>query len=540
MMTLLDVSNLAVDFTVNGDLVHAVKGVSFTVDRGESLALVGESGAGKSVTALSVLQLLPYPQARHPSGNIRFDGQELLGAPQSVLQKVRGDRISMIFQEPMSSLNPLHTIEKQVSEVLILHRGKSSKQASERSLELLHLVGLTEAEKRLKAFPHELSGGQRQRVMMAMALANEPDILIADEPTTSLDVTIQAQILTLLKDLQKRLDMALLFITHDLAVVRKMCDRVCVMKDGEIVESGPTSQVFHTPSHPYTRQLVDSEPRAAAGPIGGSRVLLRAEDLRVWFPIKVGVLRRIAGHIKAVDGVSLKVNDGQTVGIVGESGSGKTTLALALLRLASSKGAIYFGDRIIQGLRHRELRPLRQEIQIIFQDPFGSLSPRLSVEEIIAEGLEVHRIGASSQEREARIIQAMRDVGLDPESRNRYPHEFSGGQRQRIALARAIVLKPRLMVLDEPTSSLDMTVQAQILELLRALQREHSLAYIFISHDLKVIRSLANYILVMQNGKVIEEGTPDDIFERPRHEYTKALMAAAFELESLSETAGQT
>ena len=540
MMPLLDVRNLAVDFTVNGDLVHAVKGVSFTVDRGESLALVGESGAGKSVTALSVLQLLPYPQACHPSGNIRFDGQELLGAPQSVLHKVRGDRISMIFQEPMSSLNPLHTIEKQVSEVLILHRGKSSEQARERSLELLHLVGLTEAEKRLKAFPHELSGGQRQRVMMAMALANEPDILIADEPTTSLDVTIQAQILTLLKDLQKRFGMALLFITHDLAVVRKMCDRVCVMKDGEIVESGPTSQVFHAPSHPYTRKLVNSEPRAAAGPNAGSRVLMRAEDLRVWFPIKVGVLRRMAGHIKAVDGVSLKVNEGQTVGIVGESGSGKTTLALALLRLASSKGAIYFEDRMIQGLRHRELRPLRQEIQIIFQDPFGSLSPRLSVEEIIEEGLEVHRIGASSEEREARIIKAMRDVGLDPESRNRYPHEFSGGQRQRIALARAIVLKPRLIVLDEPTSALDMTVQAQILELLRALQREHSLAYIFISHDLKVIRSLSNYILVMQNGKVIEEGTTDDIFERPRHEYTKALMAAAFELESLSETAVQT
>jgi microcin C transport system ATP-binding protein len=536
MTPLLDVRNLSVDFAVNGGFVHAVKDVSFTLDRGESLALVGESGAGKSVTALSVLQLLPYPQARHPSGNIRFDGRELLGAAQSVLQKVRGDRISMIFQEPMTSLNPLHTIEKQVSEVLILHRGKNPAQARERSLELLHLVGLAEAEKRLKAFPHELSGGQRQRVMMAMALANEPDLLIADEPTTSLDVTVQAQILTLLKDLQKRFGMALLFITHDLAVVRKMCDRVCVMKEGKIVEHGPLAQVFHAPSHPYTRQLIDSEPRAVAGPNAGSKILLKAEDLRVWFPVKVGVLRRIAGHIKAVDGVSLKVNAGQTVGIVGESGSGKTTLALALLRILSSKGAIYFEDRMIQGLRHQELRPLRQEIQIIFQDPFGSLSPRMSVYEIIEEGLEVHRIGASPEDREALIIKAMRDVGLDPESRNRYPHEFSGGQRQRIALARAIVLKPRLIVLDEPTSSLDMTVQAQILELLRALQREHNLAYIFISHDLKVIRSLANYILVMQNGKLIEEGTTDEIFDRPRHEYTKALMAAAFELESLSET----
>jgi microcin C transport system ATP-binding protein len=372
--------------------------------------------------------------------------------------------------------------------------------------------------------------------MMAMALANEPDLLIADEPTTSLDVTVQAQILTLLKDLQKRFGMALLFITHDLAVVRKMCDRVCVMKEGKIVEHGPLAQVFHAPSHPYTRQLIDSEPRAVAGPNAGSKILLKAEDLRVWFPVKVGVLRRIAGHIKAVDGVSLKVHAGQTVGIVGESGSGKTTLALALLRILSSKGAIYFEDRMIQGLRHQELRPLRQEIQIIFQDPFGSLSPRMSVYEIIEEGLEVHRIGASPEDREALIIKAMRDVGLDPESRSRYPHEFSGGQRQRIALARAIVLKPRLIVLDEPTSSLDMTVQAQILELLRALQREHNLAYIFISHDLKVIRSLANYILVMQNGKLIEEGTTDEIFDRPRHEYTKALMAAAFELESLSET----
>jgi microcin C transport system ATP-binding protein len=540
MTPLLEVRNLAVDFTIDGSLVHAVRGVSFTLDRGESLALVGESGAGKSVTALSVLQLLPYPQASHPSGNIRFEGQELLGASQSVLQKVRGDRISMIFQEPMTSLNPLHTIEKQVSEVLVLHRGKSPEQARERSLELLHLVGLAEAEKRLKAYPHELSGGQRQRVMIAMALANEPDVLIADEPTTSLDVTIQAQILTLLKNLQERFGLALLFITHDLAVVRKMCDRVCVMKDGEIVESGPALEVFRTPSHPYTRQLVESEPRGAAVANAGPGVLMRAADLRVWYPIKVGILRRVAGYIKAVDGVGLKVNYGQTLGIVGESGSGKTTLALALLRLTSSRGSIYFEERKIQGLRHRELRPLRRHVQIIFQDPFGSLSPRLTVEEIIAEGLEVHKLAPSPEERQVRIINALKDVGLDPESRNRYPHEFSGGQRQRIALARAIVLEPRLIVLDEPTSSLDMTVQAQILELLRALQSEHGLAYIFISHDLKVVRSLANYILVMQNGKVVEEGASDDIFERPRHEYTKTLMAAAFELASLSEIAVQT
>ncbi len=531
MTPLLKVKDLSVDFSIESGTLHAVRKVSFSITRGETLALVGESGAGKSVTALSILQLLPYPSACHPSGSIQLEGQELVGASSALLQKIRGNRISMIFQEPMTSLNPLQTIEKQVSEVLILHRKMSKEAAHNRTLELLHLVGLYEAEKRIKAFPHELSGGQRQRVMIAMALANEPDMLIADEPTTALDVMIEAQILNLLKELQSRFGMAMLYITHDLAVVRKASDQVCIMKDGEIVESGPKSKIFTSPSHPYTRHLLASEPREAAASKPVISPIIQSANLRVWFAIKSGILRRTVDYVKAVDGVTVKVDAGQTVGIVGESGSGKSTLGLALLRLISSKGPIYFHDQLIQGLKSRTLRPLRREIQIIFQDPFGSLSPRMSIGQIIEEGLKVHRIGSTPKEREVLIIQAMKEVGLDPASKDRYPHEFSGGQRQRVAIARAIVLKPQFIVLDEPTSSLDATVQAQILELLRNLQRQHGLAYLFISHDLKVIRALANYIVVMQKGKVIEQGLPEDIFEKPRHDYTRALMAAAFELE---------
>ncbi len=499
------------------------------------MALVGESGSGKSVSALSILQLLPYPTASHPSGSILLEGQELMGAPLSILREIRGNKISMIFQEPMTSLNPLHSIEKQVSETLIVHKGMSKKAARHRTLELLRLVSLGEVEERLTAFPHELSGGQRQRVMIAMALANEPDLLIADEPTTALDVTIQAQILKLLKNLQREFEMAMLFITHDLAVVQKVADHVHVMKDGEIVETGSTAEIFNSPSHPYTRHLLDSEPRGVAPTNPDSEPIVRAENLRVWFPIKKGVLRRTVDYVKAVDGITVTVKSGQTVGVVGESGSGKTTLGLALLRLISSEGPIFFKDMMIQGMKSRILRSLRREMQMIFQDPFGSLSPRMSIGQIIEEGLKVHKIGETPEEREVLVIEAIKEVDLDPESRNRYPHEFSGGQRQRVAIARAIVLKPEFIVLDEPTSSLDVSVQAQIIELLQKLQREHGMAYLFISHDLKVVRAMANDVIVMQHGKVVEQGSADEIFEAPREDYTKELMAAAFELETVSE-----
>jgi microcin C transport system ATP-binding protein len=530
---LLSVRDLSVTFHTPGGVVEAVRNVSFDIDRGETMALVGESGSGKSVTALSILQLLPYPVARHPSGSIRFQGQELVGAPEPVLRRVRGDRIAMVFQEPMTSLNPLHTIEKQVNEVLLVHKALGRAAARARTLELLHLVGLPEAERRLDAYPHQLSGGQRQRVMIAMALANEPDLLIADEPTTALDVTIQAQILTLLRDLQAKFGMALLLITHDLGVVRKMAGRVCVMTEGQIVESGPTADVFDRPRHPYTMRLLAAEPKGApveAAP--GAPVILAAQDVRVWFPVKRGLLRRTVDHIKAVDGVSLSVHEGQTLGVVGESGAGKTTLGLALLRLISSRGPIQFQGREIQGLSSKTLRPLRREMQIVFQDPFGSLSPRLSVGQIVEEGLRAHRIGTRG-ERVAMIERALREVGLDPDARDRYPHEFSGGQRQRIAVARAIVLEPCLIILDEPTSALDMSVQAQIVDLLRELQVRHRLAYVFISHDLRVVRALADEIVVMREGRIVEQGRTAEIFAHPREPYTKALLAAAFELEAV-------
>ncbi|MEZ5935228.1 MAG: ABC transporter ATP-binding protein [Alphaproteobacteria bacterium] len=533
-MSLLDVSDLSVTFRIEGGELHAVKRVDFAIDKGETLALVGESGSGKSVTALSIMQLLPYPKARHPSGSIRFDGQEMVGASADTLRKIRGNGIAMIFQEPMTSLNPLHTIERQIGETLTLHRGLTGRDARQRTLELLKLVRLRDAEERLGAYPHQLSGGQRQRVMIAMALANEPELLIADEPTTALDVTIQAQILQLLKDLQKRLGMAMLLITHDLTIVRKVADRVAVMTKGEIVESGETASVFEAPQHAYTRHLLSAEPRGRAlvhDP--DARVVMAGDDVKVHFPIHRGLLKRTVGHVKAVDGIDVSIREGQTVGVVGESGSGKTTLGLALLRLLRSEGEIRFEGENIQGLSNRQLRPLRRQMQIVFQDPFGSLSPRMSVGQIIEEGLILHRIGDGAAGRRRLVAKILEEVGLDPASQDRYPHEFSGGQRQRISIARAIVLEPRFVVLDEPTSALDMSVQAQIVDLLRDLQGRRGLAYLFISHDLRVVRALSDQILVMREGEVVESGKADDIFERPQHPYTQALMAAALNVEAV-------
>ncbi|HEV8441697.1 MAG TPA: ABC transporter ATP-binding protein [Methylomirabilota bacterium] len=531
---LLEIRDLSVTFDTPGAPLEAVRRISFDVGRGETVALVGESGSGKSVTALSILQLLPYPLARHPSGSIRFRGQEMVGAREALLRQVRGNRIAMIFQEPMTSLNPLHTLEKQVNEVLLVHKNLNAGAARARTLELLRLVGLPDAERRLGAYPHQLSGGERQRVMIAMALANEPDLLIADEPTTALDVTIQAQILTLLRELQATFGMALLLITHDLTIVRKMADRVCIMTQGEIVESGPTAEIFERPRHTYTRRLLAAQPKG--GPLAAAAdapVIMAGADLKVWFPIKAGFLRRTVDHVKAVDGISVSVREGHTVGIVGESGSGKTTLGLALLRLERSEGRIQFRGREIQGASTSELRPLRREMQVVFQDPFGCLSPRLSVAQIIEEGLAVHKLGGTSAERRRLIDDALLEVGLDPASRNRYPHEFSGGQRQRVAIARAMVLRPRFVVLDEPTSALDMSVQAQIVDLLRELQARHNLAYLFISHDLRVVRALADEVIVMRAGRVVEQGPTAEIFDHPRQPYTKALMAAAFDIEAV-------
>ena len=530
---LLEVRDLAVSFGAT----EAVRGVSFDIRRGETVALVGESGSGKSVTALSILQLLPYPTASHPKGSIRFQGKELVGASQRDLLTVRGNRVSMIFQEPMTSLNPLHTIERQVNEVLIVHKGLSREAARRRTLELLEQVGIPNAIERLGAYPHQLSGGQRQRVMIAMALANEPDLLIADEPTTALDVTIQAQILALLKSLQAKYGMALLFITHDLGIVRKVADRVCVMTRGEIVEQGPVAEVFDRPQHAYTKHLLSAEPKGRPAPADpDAPEILRLDDLKVHFPIRRGVLRRTVGYVKAVDGVSIALREGHTIGLVGESGSGKTTLGLALLRLEKSTGGITFDGKDLQKLAQRDLRPLRRQMQIVFQDPFSSLSPRMSVGEIVGEGLEVHGIG-TLPERTKMIDDALSEVGLDPAHhpgvRERYPHEFSGGQRQRIAIARALVLKPRFMVLDEPTSALDMSVQAQIVDLLRDLQQRHKLAYLFISHDLKVVRALADEVVVLRDGKVVERGPAQQVFTTPQTPYTKALIAAAFNLETV-------
>jgi microcin C transport system ATP-binding protein len=531
---LLSVRDLSVSFDTPDGEVRAVRHVSLDIDRGETVAIVGESGSGKSVTALSILQLLPSPPARHSGGSITFQGQEMVGASEAALRRVRGNRIAMVFQEPMTSLNPLHTLEKQVNEVLFVHKGLGRTAAHARTVELLRLVGLPDAERRLGAYPHQLSGGERQRVMIAMALANEPDLLIADEPTTALDVTIQAQIFSLLKNLKSTFGMALLLITHDLTIVRKMVDRVCVMTNGEIVEAGATSDIFEHPGHGYTRKLLAAEPKGRPNAMpADAPVLMSAEDVKVWFPIRSGLLRRTTGWVKAVDGIGVTVREGHTVGVVGESGSGKTTLGLALLRLQKSEGRIRFEGREIQGLSAGELRPLRRQMQIVFQDPYSSLSPRLSVAQIIEEGLRVHRLGTSPAARRAMIDEVLGEVGLDPATRERYPHEFSGGQRQRIAIARALVLRPRFIVLDEPTSALDMSVQAQIVDLLRELQARHTLAYLFISHDLRVVRALSDEVIVMRGGRVVAAGPTTEIFERPRDPYTKALMAAAFDLETV-------
>jgi microcin C transport system ATP-binding protein len=533
---LLEVTDLSVAFRQGKRTTLAVDRISFSVRKGETVALVGESGSGKSATALSVMKLLPYPAASHPSGSIRFKGRELLTMGERDIRQVRGNDITIIFQEPMTSLNPLHTIEKQIGEILLLHQGLAGEAAQRRIIELLEQVGIPEPAGRLKSYPHQLSGGQRQRVMIAMALANEPDLLIADEPTTALDVTVQAQILKLLKELQARLGMAMLFITHDLGIVRKLADRVCVMKDGKIVETGPVERVFSAPEHPYTRALLAAEPKPDPAPVRPEApIMLEAKDLKVWFPIKRGVLRKTVGHIKAVDGVSIDVRKGETLGVVGESGSGKTTLGLAILRLISSQGGIVFLGNTIAGLTFKAMRPYRRDMQIVFQDPYGSLSPRMSVSDIIEEGLWVHQPSLSKAEREARVVQALRDVGLDPDSRFRYPHEFSGGQRQRIAVARAIVLEPSFVVLDEPTSALDMLIQAQIVDLLRDLQKRRNLTYLFISHDLRVVAALASRLVVMRHGKVVEEGPAADLFARPKSDYTRALFAAAFKLETAPE-----
>jgi len=530
---LLHVRDLSVAFHQPSGTSLAVDRISFEIKRGECVALVGESGSGKSVSALSILKLLPYPTASHPTGSIHFKGHELLTMSEREIRGIRGNDISIIFQEPMTSLNPLHTIESQIGEILQLHSGVRGAMARARTLELLTQVGIPDPETRLSSYPHQLSGGQRQRVMIAMALANEPDLLIADEPTTALDVTVQAQILTLLAEIRARLGMSLLFITHDLGIVRRIADVVCVMNGGKIVEQGPVEQVFTAPQHPYTRALLAAEPKPdPAPPRPESPVVISTDGLKVWFPIKRGLLRKTVGHIKAVDGISLSVRQGETLGVVGESGSGKTTLGLALLRLISSDGPIVFLGKDIQGLRFKAMRPFRRDMQIVFQDPFGALSPRMSVGDIIAEGLTVHQRALSEAEREARVIKALKDVGLDPATRFRYPHEFSGGQRQRISIARAVVLEPHFVVLDEPTSALDMLLQAQMVDLLRELQRKRDLTYVFISHDLRVVASLASHLIVMRHGKVVEEGAAAELFKNPKSDYTRALFAAAFRLEA--------
>ncbi|MBD8592388.1 ABC transporter ATP-binding protein [Pseudomonas sp. CFBP 8758] len=524
---LIEVRDLAVEFVAGESRQRVVEHISFDIRRGETLALVGESGSGKSVTAHSILRLLPYPLAQHPSGTIVYNGRDLLTLPEKQLRHIRGNRIAMIFQEPMSSLNPLHNIGKQIGEVLALHKGLTGAAAARRTLELLELVGIGEPHKRLKALPHELSGGQRQRVMIAMALANEPELLIADEPTTALDVTVQLKILELLKELQARLGMALLLISHDLNLVKRIAHRVCVMQRGRIVEQATCEELFRAPQHPYTQVLLGAEPSGEPAATAVGEPILAVDALRVWFPIKKGLLGRTVDHVKAVDGIQFTLPRGQTLGIVGESGSGKSTLGLAIMRLIASRGSIQFQGTALNGLAQQQVRPLRKQMQVVFQDPFGSLSPRMSVSQIVGEGLRIHKIGNEAEQEQA-IIAALEEVGLDPQTRHRYPHEFSGGQRQRIAIARALVLKPALILLDEPTSALDRTVQRQVVELLRSLQLKYNLTYLFISHDLAVVKALSHQLMVIRHGQVVEQGAARAIFAAPQHPYTQQLLEAAF------------
>ncbi len=534
MSTLLDVQNLSVDFKGQDGIFHAVKDVSFSIDKGQTVALVGESGSGKSVTALSIMQLLPYPLASHPIGSsIVFEGQELIGKKDSVMRTIRGSQIGMIFQEPMTALNPLHSIEKQIGEILRLHQKMSETKARERVLELLDLVQLPMMKQRMGAYPHELSGGQRQRVMIAMALANDPELLIADEPTTALDVTVQAEILELLERLQNELDMAMLMITHDLSIVEKFADHVCVMKNGEIVEQNAAAQIFKSPEHDYSKKLLNARPRGTAKPPKAiNKEIIKGTNVKVHFPKGKTFWGKINDWVKAVDGIDVDIRSGHTVGVVGESGSGKSTLGFALLRLLNGQGNIMFEGTDISTYNRKQMTPLRSDMQIVFQDPFGSLSPRMSVAQIIEEGLKIHRKDLDATGRDALVVQALKDVHLDPETRHRYPHEFSGGQRQRIAIARAMVLHPKFVVLDEPTSALDVSVQTEIVDLLRELQEKHDLAYMFISHDLRVVRAMAHDLIVMKDGKVVESGPADEIFSAPREDYTKTLMEAALNLKT--------
>nr|WP_086937563.1 ABC transporter ATP-binding protein [Thaumasiovibrio occultus] len=527
MSHLLSINNLTVGFSKGKAVRHVVHDVSLHIDKGETLALVGESGSGKSVTAMSILRLLPSLQTRYPTGEIHYSGENTLAMQDNELRHLRGNKIGVIFQEPMMSLNPLHTVERQLAEVLEIHQGLAKRDAYEKVFQWLNKVGLREPAKKMKAYPHELSGGEQQRVMIAMALINDPELLIADEPTTALDVTVQDQILRLIKQLQEEMDLAILFITHDFNVVKRVADRIAVMEQGRIVECGEAKQVLEAPVHAYTQTLINAEPDGTAVGQPSSDVLLSVEDLKVWFPIKKGIFKRTVDHMKAVNGVNFALHKGETLGIVGESGSGKSTTANAILRLVDSQGVIAFDNQAIQSLNHKQMLPLRRRIQVVFQDPYSSLSPRMSVAQIIGEGLDIHA-DLSADETEQRVIRVMEEVGLDPETRHRYPNEFSGGQRQRIAIARAIILEPELVVLDEPTSSLDRSVQYQVLNLLKELQRKRQLSYIFISHDLKVVKSLCHKVMVMKDGLIVEQGDALSVFEHAETDYTRTLLETAF------------